>query len=110
MSKKNKQYAVKITETAWEMLVSHARFLANVSVAASNQLIETFATKTSELAEMPERCPWLYHDDLPFQKYRKLMFGKYYLALYEIRGNTVYVTAAVDCRQDYVWLLTEQSQ
>ncbi|MBS4032224.1 MAG: hypothetical protein KGZ63_12510 [Clostridiales bacterium] len=36
MAEKNKPYTVKITETAWEMLISHARFLANVSVPAAN--------------------------------------------------------------------------
>ncbi|MDR1135743.1 MAG: type II toxin-antitoxin system RelE/ParE family toxin [Clostridiales Family XIII bacterium] len=95
-----------MTETAWEMLVSHARFLANVSVRAADRLIEAFIEGTDGLAEMPERYPWLYHDDIPFQKYRKLMFGKYHLALYEILGNIVYVTAVVDCRQDYAWLLS----
>jgi plasmid stabilization system protein ParE len=108
MPKASKLYKVKVTETAWEMLVSHARFLANVSVQATDRLIEAFIEGTDGLAEMPERYPWLDHDDIPFQKYRKLMFGKYHLALYEIQGNIVYVTAVVDCRQDYAWLLIGQ--
>lgn len=57
MPKKNKPYTVKITETAWEMLVSHARFLANVSVPAANRLIDTFVEVTDSLAAMPERGP-----------------------------------------------------
>jgi len=105
MPEKNKPYTVKITETVWEMLVSHTRFLANVSVPAANRLIDAFVEITDSLATMPERNPWLEHDAIPFQKYRKLLFGKHYMALYQIQENTVYVTAVVDCRQDYSWLL-----
>lgn len=105
MQRKNKPYTIKITETAWEMLIFHARFLANVSVPAANRLIDNFVEITDSLAEMPERSPWLEHDAIPFQKYRKLLFGKHYIALYKIQENTVYVTAVMDCRQDYVWLL-----
>ena len=75
MPEKNKSYKVKITETAWEMLIFHARFLANVSVPAANRLIDNFVEITDSLAKMPERSSWLEHDALPFQKYRKLLFG-----------------------------------
>ncbi len=105
MLEKNKPYTVKITETAWEMLISHARFLANVSIPAANRLIDTFVEITDSLAAMPERNPWLEHDAIPFQKYRKLLFGKNYMALYQIQENIVYVTAVMDCHQDYTWLL-----
>lgn len=105
MPEKNKPFTVKITETAWEMLAFHVRFLANVSVSAANRLIDTFVEVTDSLAAMPERNPWLEHDAIPFQKYRKLLFGKHYMAFYQIQENTVYVTAVVDCRQDYSWLL-----
>jgi hypothetical protein len=54
---------------------------------------------------MPERNPWLENESIPFQKYRELFFEKHYLALYEILENVVYITAVVDCRQDYAWLL-----
>lgn len=67
MPEKNKPYAVKITETAWEMFVSHARFLANVSVPAANRLIDTFVEVTDSLTAMLERNPWLEHDAIPFQ-------------------------------------------
>lgn len=105
MSEKNKLYTVKITETAWEMLISHARFLANVSIPAANRLIDTFGEITDSLAAMAERNPWLEHEAIPFQKYRKLPFGGHYMALYQIEGETVYITAVMDCRQDYIWLL-----
>jgi plasmid stabilization system protein ParE len=105
MENRIEKFSVKITETAWGQMIEHARFLANVSVEAANRLVDEFVERTNTLSQMPERCPWLTHDDLPFQKYRKLNIGKYHLALYTIRGNTVYVSAVVDSRQDNSWLL-----
>lgn len=105
MSERNKPYTVTITETARDMLIAHASFLANVSVPAANRLIATFVEVTDSLAAVPERNPWLENEAIPFQKYRKLLFEKHYLSLYEIQGNVVYITAVVDCRQDYGWLL-----
>ncbi len=102
---KNKLYTVKITETAWEMLIFHVRFLANVNVPAANRLIDTFVETADSLAVMPEHNTWLEYDAIPFQKYHKLLFGKQYTAFYQIQENTVYVTAVMNCRQDYVWLL-----
>ncbi len=105
MNERNKPYTVKITETAWDMLLVHTRFMANVSTTAARRLIDSFIEMTGELAVMPERHPWLEHEAIPFQKYRKLLFEKHYLALYEVRGSIVYITAIVDCRQDYGWLI-----
>lgn len=105
MESGNKIYDMKITDAAWEQMIEHTRFLANVSVEAANRFVEEFVENAGTLAQMPERCPWFEHDAIPFQKYRKILLGKYHMALFEIRGNTVYVTAVIDCRQDYGWLL-----
>ncbi len=105
MPERNKPYTVKITETAWDMLIAHARFLENVSVLAANRLNDTFVEITDSLSVMPERNPWLDHEAIPFQKYRKLLFEKHYLVLYEIQRNVVYIIAVVNCHQDYGWLL-----
>ena len=98
-------FEVKVTDTAWNQMIGHARFLANVNAGAAGRLVDEFVEKAGTLAHMPERCPWLIHVMVPFQKYRRLLFGRHYMALYEIRGNTVYITAVADCRQDYGWLL-----
>ena len=105
MLDEGKVYDVRITATAWEQMIEHARFLANVSEDSACRLVDEFVEKSGTLAQMPQRCPWFSHDVIPFQKYRKLFFGKYHLALFEIRDSTVYITAVVDCRQDYAWLL-----
>ena len=101
----DKVYDVKVADAAWVQLIEHARNLANISVNAANKLVDEFVNKSASLKQMPERCPWLVHEMIPFQKYRKLFIGKYYLALFEISGDVVYITAVVDGRQDYAWLL-----
>jgi len=105
MPEGSKKYTVKITETAWDMLIVHARFLANVSISAANRMMDTFLEITDNLSTLPERNPWLENESIPFQKYRKILFGRHYIALYIIQGNVVYITAVVDSRQDYAWLL-----
>ena len=105
MGNKDEEYEVKITDTAWTQMLEHARFLANVSVDAANRLVDDFNTVTDTLTQMPERCPWLMHDSIPFQKYRKIFIGKYHMVLFQVRGNMVYVSSVIDCRQDYSWLI-----
>jgi plasmid stabilization system protein ParE len=106
MQRSNKEYTVKITETAWEMLTVHSRFIANVSMSAADKLVEQFLEAADSLTAMPKRNPFFEHYAVPHQKYRKLFLGKHYMTLYEIIGEIVYVSAVVDLRQDYIWLLT----
>ena len=105
MQNKHKLYTVRVTETAWNMLTTHAQFVANVSLPAANRLVDAFNEATERLSQMPRRNPWLEHDTIPYQKYRKQLFSKHYLALYEIQDEIVYISAVVDCRQDYIRLL-----
>jgi plasmid stabilization system protein ParE len=102
---RGKIYTVEISERASEMLVYHSRFLANVNETAAKRLIIQFEFQAKSLRSKPERFPWLSHPILPEHKYRKLLFEKRYLLIYQIKGNTVYIDAMVDCRQDYGWLL-----
>ena len=99
------KYEVIIQEPAAAMLINHARFLAQVNILAADRLISEFYTKAESLELMPERCPWLFDSLIPEYKYRKLIFGKHYMLLFQIIDNYVYVDAMVDCRQDYSWLL-----
>ena len=105
MDSGGKSYRVIVSVEAAQMLVSHARFLAQVSEAAALRLIEEFNEKAKPLVEFPERNPWLDDPLIPNGKYRKLLMAKRYLLIYQVKGSTVYVDAVVDCRQDYGWLL-----
>jgi hypothetical protein len=101
----DKNYTVIISDKATEMLVSHTRFLANVSEEAAENFIEDFTASATSLEIIPDRNPWLSDTSIPVNKYRKLLFCKRYLMIYKIKNNTVYVEYIVDCRQDYGWLL-----
>ncbi|MFZ5436229.1 MAG: type II toxin-antitoxin system RelE/ParE family toxin [Bacillota bacterium] len=105
MESENKIYKVVISDEAAQMLVSHARFLAQVSETAAHQLIAEFNEKAKSLEQFPERNPWLSDPLVPAGKYRKLLMAKRYLLIYQVKEDNVYVDAVVDCRQDYGWLL-----
>ncbi len=105
MDNEGKLYKVIISDEAVQMLVSHSRFLAQVSETAALQLITEFNEKAKSLEKFPERNPWLSDPLVPSSKYRKLLMTKRYLLIYQVRDSTVYVDAVVDCRQDYSWLL-----
>lgn len=100
-----KHYRVVISHRASQMLVSHASFLANVSVHAANKLVTSFQAAAKSLELMPHRCPWLNAEYIPANKYRYLLFEKRYLMIFQIRDDTVFVDHVVDCRQDYAWLI-----
>jgi hypothetical protein len=105
MENENRSYMVSISDKASEMLVSHARFLANVSEEAAIKLIEDFKISAKSLERFPDRNPWISDSAMPVNKYRKLLFSNRYLLIYQIKQGMVYVDYIVDCRQDYRWLL-----
>lgn len=105
MGSANKRFIVVISDEATQMLVSHARFLAQVSESAALRLIEAFQEKAQSLEHLPDRNPWLTDPLIPSGKYRKLLLEKRYLLVYQIKDSTVFVDAVVDTRQDYGWLL-----
>lgn len=105
MERENKQYKVSISDEATQMLVSHARFLAQVSEPSAIRLIDAFQKSASSLAQFPERNPWLIDPLILRRKYHKLLLEKRYLLVYQIKGTTLYIDAVVDTRQDYGWLI-----
>ena len=105
MDSETRVFTVIISEDASQMLVSHVRFLAQVSEAAATRLIEDFQSKAKSLEQYPERNPVLIDPLITSGKYRKLLLEKRYLLIYQIKGSVVNVDAVVDTRQDYGWLL-----
>lgn len=105
MDSADKEYTVIVSDEAGQMSVSHSRFLAQVSESAAFELITEFEHKAKSLKKFPQRNPWLSDSLVPAGKYRKLLIAKRYLLAYQVKGNTVYIDAVVDCRQDYNWLL-----
>ena len=105
MQNGDKKYSVIIQDPATEMLLQHVNFLTQVSETAAERLAKGFMTKAKTLETMPERCPWLNATIAAPHKYRKLLFEKHYMLLFQVAEDKVFVDAIVDCRQDYAWLL-----
>lgn len=103
---KNLHYKVIVSDRARQMLANHVRFSAQKSPSAAareirNELMEAIRS----LYEMPNRFPFLKAEFIPPNKYHKLFVQKWYLILYQIKDQTVYVDYIVDCTQDYGWLV-----
>ena len=105
MSNGDKRHTVIIADEAVQMLISHARFLAQVSETAAHSLIEEFDKKAKSLEKLPKRNPLLDDPLIPTGKYRKLLIAKRYMLIYQVKGDIVYIDAVIDCRQDYSWIL-----
>lgn len=94
------KYTVIVSKRADTMLVRHARFLANVSVPAAKGLTKDFSKVLNALEDNPFQFPVETEYELPPGQYRKALFCKRYKALFSVEGDTVYLDAVLDCRQD----------
>lgn len=99
------KYHIIISERAKEMLGMHIRFLAQVNKAAAGKLKNRLVAEIRSLQTMPQRFPFFNEAYIPANKYHKLYVENWYLVLYQIKDDTVYVDWILDCRQDYPWLL-----
>jgi plasmid stabilization system protein ParE len=102
---KKPQYKVIISDCAYQMLVSHVRFLAQKSPTAARRTKNELMDAINSLSTMPERFPFLNAEFIPLNKYHKMFVKDWYLILFQIRDQTVYADYIVDCRQDYGWLI-----
>ena len=102
---KKPQYKVIVSDRARQMLAGHVRFLAQKSPSATRKIKNDLMDAIRSLAAMPERFPFLDAEFIPFNKYHKLFVEKWYLILYQIKDQTVYVDYIVDCRKDYGWFV-----
>ena len=99
------KYKVIVSDRAKEMLGMHIRFLAQVNKQAATRLKHRLVAEMRSLQDMPHRYPFFNENYIPANKYHKLYVENWYLILYQIKDDTVYVDWIVDCRQDYQWLL-----
>jgi plasmid stabilization system protein ParE len=99
------QYKVIVADRAKYMLGAHIKFMANVSPSAAKKAKAKILAAIRSLSQMPERFPFLDDDSIPRGKYHKMFVEKWYLILYQIKDQTVYVDYIMDCRQDYAWLI-----
>lgn len=94
------KYTVVVSRRADEMLIRHARFLAQVRVSAARRMTSEFAKVLDALEQNPYQFPAELDYNLPEGAYRKALFSKWYKAIFSVAGETVYLDAVLDCCQD----------
>ena len=99
------QFQVVVSDRARQMLAGHIRFLAQKSPAAARRTKNELIHAIRSLSALPERFPFLDAEFIPPNKYHKMLVEEWYLILYQIKGQRVYVDYLVDCRRDYRWLV-----
>lgn len=99
------KYKIVVSQKTLDMLKEHIAFIADVDKKAArntkNKLLDAFKS----LEEMQQRYPFFDEQYIPSNKYHKMYVEKWYLVLYQIKDETVYIDFVLDCRKDYNWLL-----
>lgn len=101
----DKKYKVIVSDRAKRMLGAHIRFMAQVNKDAASTKKKEIITAICALNHMPQRFPFFEEAYIPPNKYHKMFIEKWYLILYQIQDDTVYVEYIVECRKDYNWLI-----
>ena len=102
---KEQTYTVIVSDRAKRMLASHIRFLANVNKDAALDKKKQLILEIRNLSKLPHRYPFFEAEFMPANKYHKMFVANWYLILYQIQDDTVYVDYILNCRKDYGWLL-----
>ena len=101
----NKKYKVIVSDKAKRMFGTHLRFMSRVNKEAAAAKKEELMTAMRSLSQMPQRFPFFEELYITPNKYHKMFIEKWYLVLYQIRDDTVYIDYILDCRKDYSWLM-----
>lgn len=101
----DKKYKIIISDRAKRMLGTHIRFLAQVNKDAAIAKKTELLSGIRSLEYMPQRFPFFEEAYIPSNKYHKMFIAKWYLVLYQIQDDTVYVDYILDFRKDYSWLV-----
>lgn len=100
----HKKYKVIVSDRAKRMLGMHIRFMAQVNKEAAMAKKKEIMAAMRSLAQMPQRFPFFDEPYITPNKYHKMLVEKWYLVLYQIQDNTVYVDYILDCRKEYGWM------
>jgi len=93
-----KQYEVRVTEPAENMLLEHAEFLAQVSPNAADRMLSKFDLILARIADNPFQFPFadeLDSSNLPPKFYRKCLFEERYKALFRLGENEAHIVASL---------------
>lgn len=94
------QYKVVLGSRVDSMLRRHILFISNVSIYRAERFVDEFEEIVKQLKSNPLLYPFDTDENLPPEKYRKAVFSKWYKALFGVEGDTEYLDAVCDCRED----------
>lgn len=100
-----KKYTVIVSQRTADMLKEHIAFIAKADKNAASQTKGKLLKAFQSLEVMPGRYPFFNEQYIPSNKYHKMYVEKWYLVLYQVKDDTVYIDYVLDCRQDYSWLI-----
>jgi plasmid stabilization system protein ParE len=98
-------YSVVVSDKASKMLMHYIQFITKENIEAAKKTKNEIMEAIRSLYEMPHRFPFLNTSCVSPNKYHKLFVRKWYLVLYQVKDQTVFVDYILDCRQDYGWLI-----
>lgn len=101
----DKTYKIIISDRAKRMLGTHIQFMAQVNKEAAIAKKKEIITAIRSLEHMPQRFPFFEELYIPANKYHKMFIAKWYLILYQIQDDTIYIDYILDCRKDYGWFI-----
>lgn len=101
----SKKYKVIVSDRAKRMLGTHIRFLSRANRESAASKKKEIMDALRSLSQMPERFPFFEEAYITPNKYHKMFIERWYLVLYQIRDDTVFVDYILDCRQDNQWLI-----
>lgn len=100
-----RKYKVIVSDRAKRMLGAYIRFMAQVNKQAAVEKKKEIMEAMRSLCQMPQRFPFFEEMYIISNKYHKMFVPKWYLVLYQIQDDTVYVEYILDCRKNYSWLI-----
>lgn len=100
-----RKYKVIVSDKAKRMLGTHIRFMAQVDKQAAMEKKKEIMAAMRSLCKMAHRFPFFEEMYITPNKYHKMFIPKWYLVLYQIKDDEVYVEYILDCRKDYSWLI-----
>ncbi len=99
------KYHIIVSDKAKKMLETHIRFMAQVNKESAKKTKDKIITAIRSLSSVPKRFPFFEDMYIPKNKYHKMFIENWYLVLYQIKDDTVYVDYIIDCRAEYSWLI-----
>lgn len=100
-----KEYSIIISDNAKYSFVNHILFIKEFDMVLAKKVSTSIYSAIETLKYFPYRHPFFNEKYVTNNKYHKMFVEKYYLIIYQIKDDTVYVEMILDCRSDYTWLI-----